>query len=107
LLPLVDDSARFDRSFNSLDFRLSRDFHFGERYVFEALGEVFDIFNTKNILGNSNLNYSGYQHTLVRDSNDPTNPGHSSAFAQQVSSAGGVFGCGGARAVQFAARFRF
>jgi hypothetical protein len=109
LLSLVDDSARFNRSFNSLDFRLSRDFHFGERYVFEVLGEVFNIFNTKNILGNSNLNYSGYQNTLVRDSNDPTKAGylHSSAFGKQVSSAGGVFGSGGARAFQFAARFRF
>ena len=62
-----------------------------------------------NILGVSNTNYSGFFNTLVRDSNDPTNPGflHSSQFGKPVTTAGGVFGSGGPRAFQLGARFTF
>ena len=73
------------------------------------IGEVFNLFNTTNILGVSNTNYSGYANVLVRDSNTPTDPGylHSSSFGQAVTTAGGVFGSGGPRAFQLAARFSF
>ena len=104
LLPLVSDSARFSDSFNSLDFRLSRDFAFGDRLHLEALGEAFNIFNITNVLGSSNLNYSGFANTLSPDSN---NPNLSSSFGKPVSTAGGVFGSGGPRAFQFAMRLRF
>ncbi|MDX6709633.1 MAG: hypothetical protein QOH96_649, partial [Blastocatellia bacterium] len=59
--------------------------------------------------GVSKSNYSGFANVLVRDSNDPTNPGYlrSSSFGQPVTTAGGVFGSGGPRAFQFAARVNF
>ncbi len=71
--------------------------------------EVFNLFNVTNILGTSNRNYSGYVNALVRDSNDPADPGYlrSSRFGTPASTAGGVFGSGGPRALQFGARVSF
>ena len=108
LLPLVSDSARFNDTFSSLDLRVSKAFTVGRTRI-EGMAEVFNVFNTANILGTSTVNYSGYANVLVRDSNDPANPGYlkSSQFGTPVSTAGGVFGSGGARALQLAARVTF
>jgi outer membrane receptor protein involved in Fe transport len=108
-LPLVRDDARFNDSFNSLDLRLSRKFSFSENVTLEPIVEVFNLFNITNVLGVSNVNYSGFSNVLVRDSNNPADPGfmRSSIFGQPVTTAGGVFGSGGPRAFQFAARFTF
>ncbi|HYG78988.1 MAG TPA: TonB-dependent receptor, partial [Pyrinomonadaceae bacterium] len=109
LLPLVRDDARFNDSFNSFDLRVSKVFRLGERFTVEPIGEVFNLFNVTNILGTSKSNYSGFSNVLVRDSSDPTNPGflRSSSFGRPVTTAGGVFGSGGPRAFQFAARVTF
>jgi hypothetical protein len=108
-LPLVRDDARFNDSFSSLDLRASKIFSFGERVRLEPIIEVFNLFNTTNVLGVSNVNYSGFANVLVRDSNDSTSPAfmRSSSFGQPVTTAGGVFGSGGPRAFQFAARILF
>jgi hypothetical protein len=108
-LPLVSDNARFNDSFNSFDVRFSKVFRFGERVKIEPLVEVFNLFNITNVLGFSKSNYSGFSNVLVRDSNDPTSSGflRSSSFGQPVTTAGGVFGSGGPRAFQFAARVTF
>jgi hypothetical protein len=108
LLPLVSDGARINDSFNSLDLRLSRAFRTG-RVRIDALAEVFNIFDATNILGSSIQNYSGFANALVRDSNDPSNPGYlrSSRFGTPVTTAGGVFGSGGPVALQFGARVSF
>jgi hypothetical protein len=107
-LPLVSDNARFNDCFNALDVRLSRSFKTG-RATIDAMAEVFNLFNTTNILGTSTVNYSGFANVLVRDSNDPTSPGYlrSSRFGTPVTTAGGVFGSGGPRALQLAARVSF
>ncbi len=104
ILPQVSPKARFNDSFNSLDFRLDRSFHLGDRYTVNLLGEAFNTFNATNILGVSNLNYSGFANTLSPDQN---NPNFSSSFGTPVSTAGGVFGSGGPRAFQLAAKFSF
>lgn len=108
-LPLVNNDARFNDNFNSLDLRLSRPFKIGDRVRIEPIAEVFNLFNVTNVLGVSNVNYSGFSNVLVRDSNDPANPGflRSSSFGRPVTTAGGVFGSGGPRAFQFAARVTF
>lgn len=108
-LPLVNDNARFNDSFNSFDLRLSKVFQFKGRLRFEPIVEVFNLFNVVNVLGISNVNYSGYANTLTRDSDDPNSPGflRSSSFGQAITTAGGVFGTGGPRAFQLAARFSF
>jgi hypothetical protein len=109
LLPLVDNNAKFGDSFNSFDLRLSKTIRLGERASLDLVAECFNLFNTVNVLGISNTNYSGYNNVLVRDSNDSTSAGylHSSAFGKPETTAGGTFGSGGARAFQLAARISF
>ncbi len=108
-LPLVADDARFSDSFSSVDLRLGKIFKLGERVTLEPMVEVFNVFNVTNVLGFSKSNYSGFSNVLVRDSNDPSSPGflRSSSFGRPVTTAGGVFGSGGPRAFQFAARVSF
>ncbi|MEN3327612.1 MAG: hypothetical protein V7638_2419 [Acidobacteriota bacterium] len=109
LVPLVQDDLKLGDNFSSLDLRVSRVFKIGERWTIEPIAEVFNLFNVTNVLGVSNVNYSGLGNVLVRDSNDPGSPGflRSSSFGQPVTTAGGVFGSGGPRAFQFAARLTF
>jgi len=109
LLPLVRDDLKFGDTFSSLDLRVSKVFRIGERWTIEPIAEVFNLFNVTNVLGVSNVNYSGFSNVLVPDSNDPSTPGflRSSSFGQPVTTAGGVFGSGGPRAFQFAARVTF
>jgi hypothetical protein len=95
-LPLAPSNAKFNDTFSSLDVRLSKVFKFGERFRLEPIVEVFNLFNTTNILGVSNTNFSGYGNVLGTPN-----------FGQPVTTAGGVFGSGGPRAFQFAARFTF
>jgi hypothetical protein len=108
-LPLVSNDARFNDSFNSFDLRVSKVIRFGERVSLEPMAEVFNLFNVTNVLGVSNVNYSGFANALVRDSEDPTQPGYlkSSSFGRPVTTAGGVFGSGGPRAFQLAVRLAF
>ncbi len=108
-LPLVRDTARFNDSFSSFDLRVSKSIRLGERATLRPMAEVFNLFNVTNVLGVSNVNYSGFANALVRDSNDPSAPGYllSSNFGHPVTTAGGVFGSGGARAFQFAVRLQF
>ena len=109
LVPLVRDDLKFGDNFSSLDLRVSKVFRLGERWTIEPIAEVFNLFNVTNVLGVSNVNYSGFSNVLVRDSNDPSSPGflRSSSFGQAVTTAGGVFGSGGPRAFQFAAKITF
>ena len=95
-LPLAPDNAKFGDGFSSFDMRLSKSLHFGERTSLDLIGEAFNLFNTTNVLGISNTNYSGYGNVLG-----------SKNFGQPVTTAGGVFGSGGPRAFQLAARFNF
>lgn len=108
LLPLVGDDARFGDSFNSLDVRVSRPLALRHLRL-EPILEVFNIFNVTNILGIGVRNYSGYSNVLVRDNSVAGQSGylHSSSFGQPVTTAGGVFGSGGPRALQCALRVTF
>ena len=97
LLPLVRDDLKLGDNFSSLDLRVSKVFRLGERWSVEPIAEVFNLFNVTNVLGVSNVNYSGFNNVLVS----------SASFGQAVTTAGGVFGAGGPRAFQFAARVTF
>ena len=100
--PMVSPNAHFNDTFNSFDLRLSREIHLSERVGLQVIGESFNLFNKSNILGVSNSNYSGFFNVLVPDKN-----GFAPAFGKPVSTAGGVFGSGGPRAFQLAARLAF
>lgn len=108
-LPLVGDDARFNDGFSSFDLRISRPIRLTEKFRIEPIVEVFNLFNVTNILGVSNLNYSGYANVLTRDSDDPTSAGYlrSSNFGRPLTTAGGVFGSGGPRAFQLAVKMVF
>jgi hypothetical protein len=88
--------------------RLSKRVRLGRANV-DVLAEVFNLLNTTNILGTGTVNYSGFSNVLVRDSDDPSDPGYlkSSSFGKPVSTAGGVFGSGGPRALQLGAKVSF
>jgi hypothetical protein len=109
LLPLVPDEARFNDRFSALDLRLSRTFALSSGIKAEAILECFNVFNVTNILGVSKSNYSGFANVLVRDSDQPSDPGYlrSSSFGRALTTAGGVFGSGGPRALQLGLRVRF
>jgi hypothetical protein len=109
LLPLVPQTARFNDTFNAVDIRITRPFTVGGQFRIEPMVEIFNLFDVTNILGVSNGNYSGFSNVLVRDSDDPGDAGYltSSRFGLPVTTAGGVFGSGGPRAVQFGVRATF
>ena len=108
-LPLVRDDVRFNDTFSSFDLRLSKVFRFGDKARLEPMIEAFNLFNVTNILGVSNVNYAGFSNVLIRDSSNAIDPGYlrSSSFGSAITTAGGVFGSGGARAFQIAAKFTF
>ena len=108
LLPLVSDDAILGDGFSSLDVRVSRPFAWRTLRI-EPIVEVFNLFNVTNVLGVNVRNYSGFSNVLVRDGATPGDPGYlrSSQFGRPVSTAGGVFGSGGPRALQIAARVTF
>ena len=89
--PIIALPTSFDNgdTFISQDLRLTRIIKFKERAQLQLIGEVFNLFNFANHAG-----YNG-------DLRSPT------AFGQASSYASGVFGTGGPRAFQIAARFQF
>ncbi|MGH9836037.1 MAG: carboxypeptidase regulatory-like domain-containing protein [Blastocatellia bacterium] len=89
--PTVALPASYDNgdTFISQDIRLTRSIGIGERVQLQLIGEVFNLFNFANHAG-----YGG-------DLRNPTTFGQASSYAS------GVFGTGGPRAFQVAARLTF
>ena len=85
VLPDVFDSGD---NFFAQDVRLSRFVQFNEKYKLTLIGEVFNLFNVANL--------GGYESNLT-----------SGQFGQPSTRVGQVFGTGGPRAFQFAARLTF
>jgi hypothetical protein len=79
----------------SQDVRLTKTFGFGERLRLDLIGEVFNLFNVANLSTGGSTAF-----TL----NDEGTPGSPIAASERTTS---VFGTGGPRAFQFAAKFRF
>lgn len=88
---LIQLPADFDSgdNFFAQDVRLTRLVRFNEKYQLSLIGEVFNLFNVANL--------EGYGDNL-RDSG---------RFGQPSSRVGQVFGTGGPRAFQFAAKLTF
>jgi hypothetical protein len=81
-------------TFWSQDLRLTRSFSLTEKLKLQFIGEAFNIFNVSNTVGFGGLN------SVCED--DPR-----SCFGKPSNRAGGVFGTGGPRAFQMAARLTF
>ncbi len=85
---MLPASYAFDHGYQSLDLRLSRTFVIREQWRLRVISEVFNLYNAANL--------SGY-------SNDLTN----AAFGQPTARFTQLFGSGGPRAFQLAARISF
>jgi len=94
-LPLAPEDLKFGDSFQSFDLRLTKGIRLSERLTVQAIAEAFNLFNVTNIRGVNNVNFSGFQNAL--------GPG----FGTPLQTAGGVFGTGGPRSFQLAARVQF
>jgi hypothetical protein len=94
-LPLVPNNLKFGDGFQSFDLRLTRSFKLSVRLNVHAIAEAFNLFNVTNIRGVNNVNFSGFQNALGPN------------FGAPLQTAGGVFGTGGPRSFQFAARVNF
>jgi hypothetical protein len=79
----------------SQDFRVTKTFSFGERMRLDLIGEVFNLFNV------ANLTTGGSTAFTLNDEGVDSSP---IAASERTTS---VFGTGGPRAFQFAAKFRF
>jgi hypothetical protein len=90
IIPRITLPASFslDHNFQALDLRLSRTFVFHERGRLSLIGEVFNLYNAANLTGYST---------------DLTSP----AFGQPSARFTQLFGSGGPRAFQLAARVGF
>jgi hypothetical protein len=84
----LPSSYGFGDSFVTVDLRLSKQVRLGSMHL-ELIGEVFNLFNTANLTG-----FNG----------DLANP---STFGQPTGRSSPVFGSGGPRAAQLAARVSF
>jgi hypothetical protein len=84
----LPSTFEFGDSFLTHDLRLSRDFSWHERWRMTLIGEVFNLFNIGNLAGRSG---------------DLLNPG----FGQATSRVTQIFGSGGPRSFQLAARLSF
>ena len=81
----------FPRSFNSQDIRVTKVINLGtERAKLSLIGECFNVFNIANL--------GGYSYNLTSTS---------AGFGVPTSRDSNVFGSGGPRAFQFAAKFNF
>jgi hypothetical protein len=107
----VPDGINFGSPFNSVDLQLTKDIKIRESAHIDLSAEVFNLFNSANILGFTNTSYSGRNTSLFPVGTTPvttSNPqGLDNTFFSPVSTAGGFFGSGGPRAFQFAVRVAF
>jgi hypothetical protein len=95
LAHVPDDTLLGSDSLISQDLRITKTFSFSERFKLDLIGEVFNVFNI------ANLTTGGVQGFTLNEEGNTSNP---IAPSERTTS---VFGTGGPRAFQFAAKFRF
>jgi hypothetical protein len=115
----VPSGINFFSPFSSLDLRLRKDIAAGEHVTVSLVGEGFNMLNQTNIRGTTNTSFSGRNISIspyvpaqtCQPGQQNCQPAAAQAvqenFYSPVSTAGGFFGSGGARAFQFATRIEF
>ena len=102
-LALLPASTRLGGdSLLSQDIRVTKAFHFGEKRHLDLIGEVFNIFNFANLTGIGN-----FVLPAAADITSPADFKAPGAIYVPSSRQTSVFGTGGPRAFQFAAKFTF
>lgn len=91
----VDPRLDFVHPFRTVDVRVSKVAKAGRAEV-EVLAEIFNLFNSLNVRGFFLSSYAGIGTNM-----------ESATFGKPLSTAGGVFGSGGPRALQLGARVTF
>jgi hypothetical protein len=86
-------------SFISQDVRVTRTIKFHEKARLLLIGEVFNLFNIANL--------AGYSSSLDRPADPRRNVAPQVGYGQPTSRVSPIFGTGGTRAFQFAARLSF
>jgi hypothetical protein len=102
---VLPDSFANNDSFMTYDLRLSRTFLIQERVRLQFTAEGFNIFNVANLTG-----FSGVLDAYVRPSTTggtPKLPTTGLRFGQPTARVSAIFGTGGPRAFQVAARLTF
>ncbi len=102
---VLPDKFSSGDSFLTHDLRLTRTISIAEKVRLMLIGEGFNIFNIANLTG-----YSGTLNAYGRPSTtggSPTLPASGLLFGQPTNRVNPVFGSGGPRAFQFAARVSF
>jgi hypothetical protein len=79
--------------------RVTKTFGFNERMKLDLIGEVFNLFNVANLSTGGNTAF-----TLVPEG---SSVGTINSITRPTQRTTSVFGTGGPRAFQFAAKFRF
>jgi hypothetical protein len=100
---VLPDKFQSADSFLTHDLRITRTFSVTERWKVMLIGEAFNLFNIANLTG-----YSGTLQGVVRPTaatGTATNP--TFTFGIPTSRVSPVFGSGGPRSLQIAARITF
>jgi hypothetical protein len=105
---LPEDFA-FDDSFLTHDLRVTRTIPIGEKVRLSLIAEGFNIFNIANLTGFSGTLNSYIRPTPPSAANPQGTPGRNPdfTFGQPTGRVNPIFGSGGPRAFQFAARVNF
>ena len=98
ILPLTSGTRLGGDSLISQDVRLTKTLKFNEKVKLDLIGEVFNLFNIANYRDEANVNQ-------VLDVEGT--PANGATFLAPASRGSNVFGTGGPRAFQFAAKLRF
>jgi carboxypeptidase family protein len=95
LAHIPDNTVMGSDSVISQDIRLTKTFKFGENVSLDLIGEVFNVFNIANLTTGGATGFTLNEEGTIANPWAPT---------ERTTS---VFGTGGPRAFQFAAKFRF
>ncbi|HWP43750.1 MAG TPA: hypothetical protein VNO14_10975, partial [Blastocatellia bacterium] len=106
---VLPEKFAFDDSFITHDLRLTRTIPIGEKVRLNLIAEGFNIFNVANLTGFSGTLNAYIRPTPPSAANPQGTPGRNPAFTfgQPTGRVNPLFGSGGPRAFQFAARVNF